>query len=136
MQTTFSGSTWSSLFLSFGCVYVGSAISGMKEPNKSGLIRNWLIVMIHKHKRIKAIDGAEKDINSLRVDHIKKKYMLRLNSRFNRRSLDFLLTQTWKVLVGPSCANRPYVHPNDDKGDDHVDPEIVVCISLFKRCQY
>ena len=58
--------------------------------------------------------------------------MLRLNSRFNRRSIDFLLTQNVKVLFRPGCAHRPYVHPNNDKGDDHVDPEIVVCISYSK----
>ena len=40
---------------------------------------NWLIVnMIHKHKQIKAIDGARKRVNSLQVEHIKKSLSIQL----------------------------------------------------------
>ena len=59
-------------------------------------------------------------------------FMLRLNSRFNRRSIDFLLNPDLLGSSIPDCAHRPYVHPNNKKSDDHVDPEIVVYISYSK----
>ena len=59
-------------------------------------------------------------------------YMLRLNPRFDRRSIDFLLNPDLLGSFIPNSAHRPYVHPNNKKSDDHVDPEIVVCISYSK----
>ena len=58
--------------------------------------------------------------------------MLRLNSRFNRGSIDFLLNPDLLGSIIPDSAHQPYVHPNNKKSDDHVDPEMVVYISYPK----